>query len=281
MRPSRRLLTVTGAVLALTLLVVAIHVLPAGAAANAIATFVRLAEAEALAEILEEEILDFGLYGYAMSRFAGVWVGLKTMKDTVEATSGVDGDPLSELSQVRTQQDGFELGLSGQEDLHGGRAVGAQVAEQADLFEDLADKVEVRDYARYNFVTPIMKPENMTRSEVLNGVMKNYRRFYMRRSLFSYPWIKDSFKRKYMIGCLKAALKSGFERRFYDLGRINYWGQKNVDFKFDESRVLSEDELVQLNARREKVASSYHDPAVHAKISACGGGPDALFTDHQ
>ena len=53
----------------------------------------------------------------------------------------------------------------------------------SDLFEDLADKVEVRDYARYNFVTPIMKPENMTRSEVLNGVMKNYRRFYMRRSL--------------------------------------------------------------------------------------------------
>jgi len=145
----------------------------------------------------------------------------------------------------------------------------------SDLFEDLADKVEVRDYARYNFVTPIMKPENMTRSEVLNGVMKNYRRFYMRRSLLSYPWIKDSFKRKYMMGCLKAALKSGFERRFYDLGRINYWGQKNVDFKFDESRVLSEDELVQLNARREKVSSSYHDPSVHAKVSACGGGPEA------
>ncbi len=145
----------------------------------------------------------------------------------------------------------------------------------SDLFEDLADKVEVRDYARYNFVTPIMKPENMTRSEVLKGVMKNYRRFYMRRSLLSYPWIKDSFKRKYMMGCLKAALKSGFERRFYDLGRINYWGQKNVDFKFDESRVLSEDELVQLNAHREKVSSSYHDPSVHAKVSACGGGPGA------
>ena len=40
-----------------------------------------------------QEILDFGLYGYALSRFAGVWVGLKTMKDTVEVTSVVDGDP--------------------------------------------------------------------------------------------------------------------------------------------------------------------------------------------
>ncbi|MCQ0971852.1 indolepyruvate ferredoxin oxidoreductase family protein [Paracoccus sp. TK19116] len=40
-----------------------------------------------------QEILDYGLYGFALSRFAGVWTGLKTMKDTVEATSVVDGDP--------------------------------------------------------------------------------------------------------------------------------------------------------------------------------------------
>ena len=38
-----------------------------------------------------QEILDYGIYGYALSRFAGVWVGLKTMKDTVEATAVVDG----------------------------------------------------------------------------------------------------------------------------------------------------------------------------------------------
>lgn len=40
-----------------------------------------------------QEILDFGLYGFAMSRFAGVWTGLKLMKDTVEVTSVVDGRP--------------------------------------------------------------------------------------------------------------------------------------------------------------------------------------------
>ena len=40
-----------------------------------------------------QEILDYGHYGYALSRFAGVWVGLKTMKDTVEATAVVDGNP--------------------------------------------------------------------------------------------------------------------------------------------------------------------------------------------
>jgi indolepyruvate ferredoxin oxidoreductase len=38
-----------------------------------------------------QEILDYGVYGFALSRFAGVWVGLKTMKDTIEVTSVVDG----------------------------------------------------------------------------------------------------------------------------------------------------------------------------------------------
>ncbi|MEP5153913.1 indolepyruvate ferredoxin oxidoreductase family protein [Planktotalea sp.] len=40
-----------------------------------------------------QEMMDYGLYAFALSRFAGVWVGLKTMKDTVEVTSVVDGDP--------------------------------------------------------------------------------------------------------------------------------------------------------------------------------------------
>ena len=38
-----------------------------------------------------QEILDYGVYGWALSRFSGLWVGLKTMKDTVETTAVVDG----------------------------------------------------------------------------------------------------------------------------------------------------------------------------------------------
>ncbi|HUS97750.1 MAG TPA: indolepyruvate ferredoxin oxidoreductase family protein, partial [Hyphomicrobiaceae bacterium] len=40
-----------------------------------------------------QEILDFGLIGYAMSRYAGVWVGLKCVKDNIESTATVDGRP--------------------------------------------------------------------------------------------------------------------------------------------------------------------------------------------
>ena len=38
-----------------------------------------------------QEILDYGVYGFALSRFAGVWVGLKLLKDTVESTASIDG----------------------------------------------------------------------------------------------------------------------------------------------------------------------------------------------
>jgi indolepyruvate ferredoxin oxidoreductase len=38
-----------------------------------------------------QEFLDYGLHGWAMSRYAGVWVGLKCVKDTVESTASIDG----------------------------------------------------------------------------------------------------------------------------------------------------------------------------------------------
>ena len=37
-----------------------------------------------------QEIVDYGLYGYAMSRFTSAWVGLKCLKDTVESTGSID-----------------------------------------------------------------------------------------------------------------------------------------------------------------------------------------------
>jgi indolepyruvate ferredoxin oxidoreductase len=37
-----------------------------------------------------QEILDYGLYGWAMSRFTGAWVALKTMHETVESTAAID-----------------------------------------------------------------------------------------------------------------------------------------------------------------------------------------------
>jgi len=38
-----------------------------------------------------QELLDYGILGFALSRYAGVWVGLKCVKDNIESTATVDG----------------------------------------------------------------------------------------------------------------------------------------------------------------------------------------------
>ena len=50
-----------------------------------------------------QEILDYGILGFALSRFAGVWVGIKCVKDNIEATSTVDGS--IDRVQVRLPDD--------------------------------------------------------------------------------------------------------------------------------------------------------------------------------
>ncbi len=122
----------------------------------------------------------------------------------------------------------------------------------SDLFEELGDKVEVRDFSRYNFTTPIMKPDAMDREDVLKQVLRCYGRFYMRKTFLKYPFIKDKFKRKYMFGCLKAFAKMTATKRFYDLGRVKMTGEVNL--RFDESKVFTKQELVQIKAERPDLA---------------------------
>lgn len=40
-----------------------------------------------------QEVLDYGTIGWALSRYAGVWVGIKCITDIVEASASVDVDP--------------------------------------------------------------------------------------------------------------------------------------------------------------------------------------------
>lgn len=150
----------------------------------------------------------------------------------------------------------------------------------SDLFKELGDKVEVFDFDKYNFVTPIMKPESMDRATLLDRVMHNYRRFYMNKAFFSYPWKGTGQRRKYLLGCLKAFLKAGFERTFYDLGRVNYWGpqsKKGVDFKFDTTKKRFDASKVEWQTNHNRPASTMHEAA---KAMACGGAPVQL-TDEQ
>ncbi len=47
-----------------------------------------------------QEVLDYGLYGWAMSRFTGTWVALKTMHETIESTAAIDAS-LDRINIIR------------------------------------------------------------------------------------------------------------------------------------------------------------------------------------
>jgi len=156
----------------------------------------------------------------------------------------------------------------------------------SDLFQELGDKVEVFDFEKYNFVTPIMKPDAMDRAELLDRVMHNYRRFFMNKAFLQYPWTRDKRRRSYLMGCLKAFAKSGFARTFYDLGRVGYWGpqsKKNVDFAFDNTRRIDRvdaEALAQVDTDWVTMHGSKigHKRRKGEQIAAmaCGGGTEQL-----
>ena len=146
----------------------------------------------------------------------------------------------------------------------------------SDLFKELGDKVEVFDYEKYNFVTPIMKPEAMDRATLLDRTMANYRRFYMSRALFHYPWALNKQRRSYLLGCLKAFLKSGFERKFYDLGRVGYWGpqtKKTLNFNFDRTKTRAKASMDNWEVAHRDEKRLRVDPM---EIVACGGGKEQM-----
>ncbi|MBK6789997.1 MAG: magnesium-protoporphyrin IX monomethyl ester anaerobic oxidative cyclase [Rubrivivax sp.] len=156
----------------------------------------------------------------------------------------------------------------------------------SDLFQELGDKVEVFDFEKYNFVTPIMKPDAMDRAELLDRVMHNYRRFFFNKALFQYPWTRDKGRRSYLLGCLKAFAKSGFQRTFYDLGRVGYRGplsKKSVDFGFDANRTYERPSAAAL-AEADAGWITMHGPKIEHKrrqgelnaALACGSGDEHL-----
>ena len=52
-----------------------------------------------------QELIDYGLYGYALSRFAGTWTAIKCVKDNIESTASVDAS----LDRIRIVYPEFDM----------------------------------------------------------------------------------------------------------------------------------------------------------------------------
>jgi anaerobic magnesium-protoporphyrin IX monomethyl ester cyclase len=79
----------------------------------------------------------------------------------------------------------------------------------ADMYPELSDNDEVKDYAKYNLVEPIVRPDAMTRDEVRKAIVECYARYYMNR-VPEYFKIKDSFKREYLKRSMKLIMSNSF-----------------------------------------------------------------------
>ena len=52
-----------------------------------------------------QDVIDFGILGYALSRFSGNWVGLKCLKETIESSAVVDG----QIDRIKISLPKFDL----------------------------------------------------------------------------------------------------------------------------------------------------------------------------
>ena len=96
-----------------------------------------------------QEILDYGYYGFALSRYSGLWVGLKTMKDTIEVTSVVDGDPFRmRFKNPKPKSGADNLNI---------RLVDTPVDQEKRLLSD--KKIAAEEFARINRIDKVGLPK--------------------------------------------------------------------------------------------------------------------------
>jgi anaerobic magnesium-protoporphyrin IX monomethyl ester cyclase len=79
----------------------------------------------------------------------------------------------------------------------------------ADLWNEMKDRIRVRDYSQYNLIEPIVEPHALSLRDLDAAIVACYRDFYMGKMLDfqAYP---DEFRRQYMGSSMKLIMKSSF-----------------------------------------------------------------------
>lgn len=83
----------------------------------------------------------------------------------------------------------------------------------ADNAEELQQYVVTRDYAKYNFINPIIKPINMSLAEIEQALIGCYRDFYLDK-VRQYRRLPDEFKRNYLLTSLKMMMQNSFLKQY-------------------------------------------------------------------
>ncbi|HWI40760.1 MAG TPA: B12-binding domain-containing radical SAM protein, partial [Verrucomicrobiae bacterium] len=74
------------------------------------------------------------------------------------------------------------------------------------IHKEMYDRIRVWDYSKYNLVTPIIEPENMTMDEITQALGKCYMRFYSNK-VQEVVDLPDGFKRRYMLSAFQHMMR--------------------------------------------------------------------------
>ena len=83
------------------------------------------------------------------------------------------------------------------------------------IFQEMKDRIRVWDYSKYNLVTPIVEPVEMSLQDVTKALGRCYMQFYgnKMKEVFALP---DGFKRRYMLSALRLMMEAHGET--FDFG---------------------------------------------------------------
>jgi len=74
------------------------------------------------------------------------------------------------------------------------------------LYEEMKDRIRVTDYSKYNLMTPIIEPYEMSLDDVYRALAKCYMTFY-RLKMKEVLKLEDGFKRRYMLSAFEQMMK--------------------------------------------------------------------------
>jgi indolepyruvate ferredoxin oxidoreductase len=105
------------------------------------------------------EFIRFGLLGWALSRFSGAWVGLKTVNETIEQTA-----------TFRVELDDFEIRLppvGGHVDVHNRGSLVSRIENERIAYEDRLERVRV--FVRSNGIDEVIVDPGVRRLGIVSG----------------------------------------------------------------------------------------------------------------
>jgi anaerobic magnesium-protoporphyrin IX monomethyl ester cyclase len=79
------------------------------------------------------------------------------------------------------------------------------------LYEEVKDRIRVFDYSKYNLMTPILEPYELSLDDVYRALAKCYMTFYGHK-MREVAELDDGFKRRYMFSAFEQMMKDYGDR---------------------------------------------------------------------